>query len=156
MNKARFLDIKIFITGLIGWISNKMGIVSHILPVLIIMMISDQVSGVLAARKEGVDNSGNSDYGILSRKMRDGVYEKVGYILAITAAMASDYLIHNFSLYIGIQLGEKVNFGMLVTIWLTITELLSTIENIQRLGVSLPAFLKKILDEMRDNLGKEE
>ena len=40
---------------------------------------------------------------------------------------------------------------MLITIWLSITELLSILENIQRLGVNMPGFLEKYLDERSFN-----
>ena len=52
--------------------------------------------------------------------------------------MASDYMIRNFGAFVEIEVSDKVNFGMLITIWLSITELLSILENIQRLGVNMP------------------
>lgn len=45
---------------------------------------------------------------------------------------------------------------MLITIWLSITELLSILENIQRLGVNMPGFLEKYLDELRNKIEKKK
>lgn len=65
-----------------------------------------------------------------------------------------DYMIRNFGAFVGIEVSDKVNFGMLITIWLSITELLSILENIQRLGVNMPGFLEKYLDEIRNKIEK--
>ena len=156
MTKENIWKLKIIITGMFGWISNKMGIVAQILPALVVLMVLDQISGVLAAKKEETENLGNPDYRVSSRKMRVGIYKKAGYIFAITVAMASDYMIRNFGAFVGIEVSDKVNFGMLITIWLSITELLSILENIQRLGVNMPGFLEKYLDELRNKIEKKK
>lgn len=65
-------------------------------------------------------------------------------------------MIRNFGALVGIEVSDKVNFGMLITIWLSITELLSILENIQRLGVNMPGFLEKYLDEIRNKIEKEK
>lgn len=82
--------------------------------------------------------------------MRVGIYKKAGYIFAITVAMASDYMIRNFGAFVEIEVSDKVNFGMLITIWLSI------LENIQRLGVNMPGFLEKYLDEIRNKIEKKK
>ena len=156
MTKENIWRLKIIVTGMFGWISNKMGIVAQILPALVVLMVLDQISGVLAAKKEETENPGNPDYRVSSRKMRVGIYKKAGYIFAITVAMASDYMIRNFGAFVGIEVSDKVNFGMLITIWLSITELLSILENIQRLGGNMPGFLEKYLDEIRNKIEKKK
>ena len=59
-------------------------------------------------------------------------------------------LIRNFGAFVEIEVSDKVNFGMLITIWLSI------LENIQRLGVNMPGFLEKYLDEIRNKIEKEK
>ena len=56
----------------------------------------------------------------------------------------------NFGAFVEIEVSDKVNFGMLITIWLSI------LENIQRLGVNMPGFLGKYLDEIRNKVEKEK
>ena len=80
MTKENIWKLKIIITRMFGWISNKMGIVAQILPALVVLMVLDQISGVLAAKKEETENPGNPDYRVSSRKMRVGIYKKAGYI----------------------------------------------------------------------------
>ena len=65
-------------------------------------------------------------------------------------------MIRNFGAFVEIEVSDKVNFGMLITIWLSITELLSILENIKRLGVNMPGFLEKYLDEIRNKIEKEK
>lgn len=65
-------------------------------------------------------------------------------------------MIRNFGAFVEIEVSDKVNFGMLITIWLSITELLSILENIQRLGVNMPGFLEKYLDEIRNKIEKKK
>ena len=54
-------------------------------------------------------------------------------------------MIGNFGAFVEIEVSDKVNFGMLITIWLSI------LENIQRLGVNMPGFLEKYLDDRSFN-----
>mgnify|MGYP002682062147 CR=1 FL=1 len=61
-----------------------------------------------------------------------------------------DYMIRNFGAFVEIEVSDKVNFGMLITIWLSI------LENIQRLGVNMPGFLEKYLDEIRNKIEKKK
>ena len=157
MTKENIWRLKIIVTGMLGWISNKMGIFAQILPALVVLMVLDQISGVLAAKKKKRQKIREiliTEY--RAEKMRVGIYKKAGYIFAITVAMASDYMIRNFGAFVGIEVSDKVNFGMLITIWLSITELLSILENIQRLGVNMPGFLEKYLDELRNKIEKEK
>ena len=65
-------------------------------------------------------------------------------------------MIRNFGAFVEIEVSDKVNFGMLITIWLSITELLSILENIQRLGVNMPGFLEKYLDEIQNKIEKKK
>lgn len=65
-------------------------------------------------------------------------------------------MIRNFGAFVEIEVSDKVNFGMLITIWLSITELLSILENIQRQGVNMPGFLEKYLDEIRNKIEKKK
>ena len=43
-------------------------------------------------------------------------------------------------------------FGLIVTIWLIINELLSILENAGRMGAKLPNILKRVLAELQSNI----
>lgn len=156
MKRTIMEELKAIWMKLIVWIENKSGIMSDILIVLAVMIILDQISGVLAANKEGKEHPDDPAYGITSSRMREGVYKKTGYLFTIAVAVVSDYLIVTLTNYMGMEMERTLHLGLLVTIWFVLTELLSIIENIRRLGVKVPDFLKKVLDGMKEKIEEEK
>ncbi|WP_103241501.1 phage holin family protein [Acetatifactor muris] len=53
---------------------------------------------------------------------------------------------------LGLKYSSNTFFGLIVTIWFIINEILSILENTGRMGCELPAFLKKILVELKKNI----
>ncbi len=97
MTKENIWRLKIIVTGMLGWISNKMGIFAQILPALVVLMVLDQISGVLAAKKKKRQKI--REILITEYRAEKCVWEFIkrrGYIFAITVAMASDYMIKKF------------------------------------------------------------
>jgi phage-related holin len=45
---------------------------------------------------------------------------------------------------------------MLVTIWLIINEMISILENLSKIGVPIPEFLKKIIGRLKNTVEKTE
>ena len=66
--------------------------------------------------------------------------------------IAVDYLITSALINVGISLQVNYCFGMIVTIWLIINELISILENLKRLGIPLPDFLVKIVSRLKNNV----
>ena len=46
-----------------------------------------------------------------------------------------------------------VFFAVLVAVWLIINELISVLENLSRIGVPIPNFLKKIINKLKMTIG---
>ena len=82
--------------------------------------------------------------------------KKVGYILTIFVAISTDFLIFKFAEEMHLQSNNNTMFGLLITIWLIINELLSILENAGRMGVTLPLFLLKLLAELKDSIDKKD
>ena len=99
-----------------------------------------------------MEHPNNRKYGWSSKKSIIGIYKKAGDMLTILVAFCTDYILYTLSGEMGIENRIKTIFGFLVTIWLTINELLSILENAGRMGVSLPGFLRNILAEMKQNV----
>lgn len=137
------------------WISNKLGLLLPALILLTILMITDYISGMLAAKKENLQHPCNPKYGWSSKASIIGIYKKVGYILTIFVAISTDFLIFKFAEEIHLKFNSNTMFGLLITIWLIINELLSILENAGRMGVSLPPFLVKLLSELKNNIDKK-
>ena len=110
-----------------AWISNKFGLLLPALGLLMGLMVIDYISGMLAAKKEAYENPGNIDY-----------------------------LIFKYAEEIGLEFGSHTVFGLLVTIWFIINELISILENVGRMGAELPDFLKKVLSDLKNNIEDKE
>ena len=115
-------------------------------------MIIDYISGMLAAKKEGMEHPNDAKYGWSSKKSIIGIYKKVGYILIVLVAISTDYIIFKIINELGISYQTNTMFGLLVIIWLILNELLSILENAGRMGVNLPSFLVKVLSDMQNEL----
>lgn len=155
------MDKKILEKGMAGivgaWIMDKWGLLFPAVMLLTILMITDYISGMLAAKREALDHPNNKKYGWSSKKSIIGIYKKVGYILIILVAVSTDYILFKFTNEIGIDFGHKSIFALLVSIWLIINELLSILENAGRMGADLPNFLRRVLAELQSEIddGKE-
>lgn len=150
----KFLAIKSFFTVIFAFVGNRLGMICSTMILLILLMIADYISGMLAAKKEAIEHSDDSEYGWSSKKSIIGIYKKVGYILTVLVAVSSDYIIFKVIDEIGITYKTNTMFGLLVIIWLILNELLSILENAGRMGVNLSPFLIKVLSETKNKIEK--
>lgn len=56
-------------------------------------------------------------------------------MVMVAVGAAVDYLLRSAVIGAGITLDVKLFFGMLITVWLTINELISVMENLAAIGV---------------------
>ncbi|MDL2302370.1 phage holin family protein [Lachnospiraceae bacterium OttesenSCG-928-D06] len=143
---------KSILTSIGALIGNSIGILMPSLILLIVLMIVDYISGLFAAKKEALEHPDNMDYRISSKKSIVGIYKKVGYMITILVAICTDYIIYKIVVEIGLEAKTNTMFGMLVSIWFLINELLSILENANRMGAVLPQFLRNMLIKMRDEI----
>ena len=108
--------------------------------VLVCIMLIDYITGMISA---WVNAELSSKKGII------GIVKKICYLFAIAAAMGIDWLIYSGMTQIGIQLDYTIFFGVLVTIWLIINEIISILENLAKIGVPLPKFLMTIIQRLK-------
>lgn len=152
MMKCINISIKNSVLLLFTWISNKLGLLFPAILLLLILMIIDYISGLLAAKKEAFVNIKDPIYGWSSKKSILGIYKKIGYMLTVIVSVCIDYLLFRFANELGLKYSSNTFFGLLVTIWFIINEILSILENIGRMGCELPNFLKKLLIELKKNI----
>lgn len=136
-------------------ITNKLGILIPVICLFVILMIIDYISGMLASKKEALENPRNKKYGWNSTKGILGIYKKMGYMLTIFTAFCMDYIMYKFAKEIGLQYNSNTILGLLVSIWFIINELISILENAGRLGAELPDFFKKVLTESKKDLNSK-
>lgn len=152
----KVMYLKGLVVGVVTLISDKFGIVVPALILLSLLMVVDYLSGMLASKKEALEHPNNKKYGWSSKKSIIGIYKKVGYMLTILVAFSADYLIFYILKEIGFTYQADTLFGILVTVWFVLNEILSILENVGRMGVAIPAFFKKVLATMRDDIEKEK
>ena len=153
--KRVLLTVQGVISAVIAWLSAKLGILFPTLIIMMIAMVVDYITGMLASKTEALDHPGDPNYGWNSRKGVKGILKKVGYLCVIAVAMMVDYVIIIVSTQAGITPPVKVIFGLFVTIWFILNEFLSIIENAGRMGAPIPDWLKNYIAILRDKINEE-
>lgn len=115
------------------------------LVMLAVVMIVDHISGLLRAWSQD---------SLSSRSGLKGITKKVGCLLLVGAASIVDWLICCGLQRIGITIDVSACFGLMVTVWLIINELISIFENLGELGVPLPAFMHTIVTHLKNIVEK--
>ena len=128
---------QVLISGALAYISAKLGLLFPVLLLLMGMMAADYVTGMMAGKVEGI-------------------IKKVGYLCVIAVAMAADYVIVNRASSLGYEMPETAVFGLMVTVWYLLNEMLSVIENAGRMGAPVPAWLAKYIAVLKHKVEKTE
>ncbi len=114
--------------------------------VLVTAMLVDYITGIASAF---INRELSSKVGLR------GIIKKISYIALVVVAMGADYLIYGGFSAINIQFDYNMWFGVLVTIWLVINEMISILENLVRIGVPVPVFLTKLISRLKTQADKE-
>ena len=145
MQSKDFLQ-QTFVSAVITGLLYYLGIVAVPIIILIVAMIIDYVTGMLSAWL-------NSE--LSSKKGIKGIVKKISYLALVAVAMIVDWLIFQGLQQINVDLHYSVFFAVLVTVWLIINELISVLENLSRMGVPIPNFLKKIIDRLKNTVDEK-
>lgn len=106
------------------------------------VMFLDWVSGVAVAWIKG---NLSSRIGII------GIIKKVAYAFIIAVGLVVDWIVRVAAAKVGIDAGTFYVFGLLVTVWIIINECISILENVDKLGVDVPPFLKKVIEKLKSS-----
>lgn len=132
--------------GALGALAAYFNILLIPLTVLIAVMIVDYFTGMASAKVTG---ELNSRIGIV------GIIKKVGYLALIAVGMVVDYIIGSALINVGVEAQQSYWFGMIITIWLIINELISILENLGEIGVPLPSFLVNAVKSLKNKVDSE-
>ena len=146
MQSKDFLQ-QTFISAVITGLLYYLGIVAVPIIILIVAMIIDYVTGMMSAWL-------NSE--LSSKKGIKGIVKKISYLALVAVAMIVDWLIFQGLQQINVDLHYSVFFAVLVTVWLIINELISVLENLSRMGVPIPNFLKKLINRLKTTIDESE
>lgn len=132
--------------GAVGALAAYFNVLLIPLAVLVAVMLIDYVTGMAGASYTG---KLNSRVGVL------GIIKKAGYIALVAVGMVVDYLITSALVSIGIHLQINYCFGMIITVWLIINELISILENLGEMGVPLPGFLTGMIKTLKGKVEEQ-
>ena len=114
--------------------------------VLALVMIFDYITGLADAWAAGQ---------LSSKTGIRGIVKKLCYLVAVGVAVVVDWIIQTAAGKMGVDVGSFYAFGLLVTVWLILNECISILENLDKLGVPLPAFLLKIVEKLKNTTEQE-
>ena len=135
--------IHILFAGAVGALAAYFNVLAVPLVVLVAVMLIDWITGLAGASATG---KLNSRVGVI------GIVKKVCYLALVAVGMVVDYLILSALVSIGISLQINYCFGMIITVWLIINELISILENLGELNIPLPQFLVDAVKSMKDKV----
>lgn len=131
-----------FVGGTIGVFMNLcFGEWSPIMTCLLSLCVCDIITGILLA---GVFHESKYSNGISSSGLYAGAARKCMYLVMLVVGRQMDIV---FNL-------DFVKSS--VATYLTITEFISVVENLTRMGVPVPAFVKRLLNNQLDTFNKED
>lgn len=152
--KSSYPALQGAITVAISWISARLGILFFPVVILMLMMVIDYITGMLASQKEAIEHPEDPDVGWSSRKGVLGIIKKVGYVCIIVVAVSLDHIILQAAAPLGLDVPRGI-FGLIVTIWFVLNEMLSIVENVGRMGAAVPPWLAKCVASLKDKIDQE-
>ncbi|MBS4538224.1 phage holin family protein [Clostridium sp. D2Q-11] len=129
------ISIKLIATGIIGFIAGLIGGWDMVLEILCILIVVDYLTGLGVALKEKKLNSSIGFLGILKKAM---------IFLVLILAAQLDRITNN----------QANLFRTATALFYISNEGISILENIGNIGVSLPPFIVKVLEQLRENSSK--
>ena len=135
--------IHILFAGVVGALAAYLNILAVPLIVLGTVMVVDWFTGMAGASATG---KLSSRVGVI------GIIKKLCYLALVVVGGVIDYLINSALVSIGISLQINYCFGMIITVWLIINELISILENLGEMGVPLPSFLTSMIKTLKSKV----
>ena len=74
------MSIQVCVTGLVAYLSQKLGVTFYLLGILLCLMVIDYLSGMAASAVEALDHPDDKSYGWSSKKGAKGIAKKVAYL----------------------------------------------------------------------------
>lgn len=155
MNRSTCMSIQLLATGVVAYLSHKLGVTFYLLGLLLVLMVIDYVSGMAASAVEAIDHPDDKRYGWSSKKGAKGIAKKVAYLCVIAVSMVIDYIVIRTSDVLGVALPNTM-LSLLVSVWYLLNEALSIIENAGRIGAPVPNWLMKYIAALKNKIDSHE
>ena len=138
---------KTIIVAIWSIIMSALGILAIPVMLLITCNIIDYATGLIASkfRNQEID----------SYKGIKGIAKKICMWLLVGVGVIVDQLLSYSADVVGITLPFTFLVACIVAIWLVCNEIISILENINDIGVTLPPFLKPIVSNLKSQVVKK-
>ena len=138
---------KTIIVAIWSIIMSALGILAIPVMLLITCNIIDYAKGLIASkfRNQEID----------SYKGIKGIAKKICMWLLVGVGVIVDQLLSYSADVVGITLQFTFLVACIVAIWLVCNEIISILENINDIGVTLPPFLKPIVSNLKSQVEKK-
>ena len=134
-------NTKTIVTAVTGFLSSALGILY--IPVLLMVAcnIIDYITGLMAAKKR--NTTINSYHGI------EGIAKKIAmWLLVVVGAIIDQLLIYSTEMF-GIAMPFTFLVACIVAVWIVCNEIISILENIIDIGVTIPAFMIPLVKNIK-------
>lgn len=147
-NDAIFF-IKSMLATAFGVMASILGALTVPFLLLVTANVIDYITGIWSARSQGI--------AITSGMGIRGIYKKVGMYFLIVVGFMIDCLFRYAGMELQIVLPPQYSclVALVMCVWLLVNELISIVENLDRIGVKIPLFLKPLLRLIKGKIEKE-
>jgi toxin secretion/phage lysis holin len=135
---------KITVASILGAIASYVCGVWVFVAFVVVAILLDYITGLLAGRANG---------GLNSKWATKGLYKKVGIFMLLVLGLFLDGAVNHFMVGMDfLDLPFHLPIAHIVTVWIVITEAISVCENLERLGVPIPGFLVRLLRKVEKKI----
>lgn len=142
MEQANY--IKAIFTAVFAFISALLGVLAVPVILLVTCNLIDYATGLMASKYRSQD--------INSYKSIRGIFKKVSMWLLVVVGAIIDELLLYAATTIGKPMPVTFLIACVVAMWLICNEIISILENIQDMGVNIPAFLQPLVKHIRSQV----
>lgn len=135
---------KVTVTAVISALMSWMGILAVPVFLLVGCNLIDYFTGLCAAKYRSE--------GISSYKGIRGIIKKVCMWLLIVVGAVVDALLNYGAEYIGLGITIPFIIATVVAVWLVVNEIISILENMLDIGVSMPPFLMPVVKHIKKQM----
>lgn len=136
MNKDKTIFTVIF-----AIISSWLGVLAIPVITLVIFNVMDYVTGLVASKYRNQE--------VNSYQSIRGIAKKICMWILILVGGLLDWLLISTGQYVGITLPFTYAISIVVTVWLIANEIISILENMVDIGVSIPPFLMPLVKNIK-------
>lgn len=139
-------EIKVAVAAILASCTALFGWFGWLCIVLLACMVLDYVTGTAVAKKTGTWSS---------KVARDGRWHKVSIVVAVTAGLILDLvlgIVLNNIPMLELPFEYTVAFAPVIVVWYILTELGSILENSGELGGPQPAWFKRAIAALKDQV----